>query len=209
MLGNQSEYRKKKTAIVIGGSIAGMLAARVLSDSFEKIMIIEKDGKQQKGSPRKGVPQAAQGHVLLKSGEKILEDLFPGLRAEMIKGGSVPADFANDIAWHHHGSWKIRYNSGCSIIQQSRPFLEYHLRKRIDQIENIHTLYNTKVKGFTLKDSRITGVEAETAEGTAIYPADLTVDASGASSLALQCLKKLGVAPPKKTEITIHLFYAN
>ncbi|EWG11345.1 FAD-dependent oxidoreductase [Cytobacillus firmus] len=209
MIGNQRELSKRKTAIVIGGSIAGMLAARVLSDSFEKVMIIEKDGEQPKGSPRKGVPQAAQGHVLLKSGEKILEDLFPGLRAEMIKGGSVPADFANDIAWHHHGSWKIRYNSGCSIIQQSRPFLEYHLCKRIDQIENIHTLYNTKVIGFTLNDSRITGVEAENAEGNAIYPADLTVDASGANSLAFRCLEKLGMAQPKKTEISINLYYAN
>ncbi|PAE23624.1 FAD-dependent oxidoreductase [Bacillus sp. 7894-2] len=209
MLVKQSEYRKNKTAIVIGGSIAGMLAARVLADSFEKVMIIEKDGEQLKGSPRKGVPQAAHGHVLLKSGEKILEDLFPGLRAEMIKGGSVPADFSNDIAWHHHGSWKVRYDSGCSIIQQSRPFLEYHLRKRIDQIENIHTLYNTKAKDFTLNGSRITGIEAETAEGNAIYPADLTVDASGASSLAFHCLDKVGVAPLKKTEISINLFYAN
>lgn len=209
MLGNQKKHSRKRTAIVIGGSIAGMLAARVLSDSFEKVMIIEKDGEQLKGSPRKGVPQAAQGHVLLKSGEKILEDLFPGLRAEMIKGGSVPADFANDIAWHHHGSWKIRYNAGCSIIQQSRPFLEYHLSKRIEQIENIHTLYNTTAKSFILNDSRITGIEAETAEGTANYPADLTVDASGASSLAFQCLKKIGVDQPKKTELAINLFYAN
>ncbi|MCS0653699.1 hypothetical protein [Cytobacillus firmus] len=77
MLGNQKKYSRKRTAIVVGGSIAGMLAARVLSDTFEKVMIIEKDGEQLKGSPRKGVPQAAQGHVLLKSGEKILEDLFP------------------------------------------------------------------------------------------------------------------------------------
>ncbi|KAF0819887.1 hypothetical protein KIS4809_1159 [Bacillus sp. ZZV12-4809] len=122
-------------------------------------MIFEKDGKQSKSSLRKGVPQAAQEHVLLKSGEKILEDFFPGLREEMIEGGSVPADFANDIAWNHHGRWKIRYNSGCSIIQQSRPFLEYQLRKRIDQIKNIHTLYNTKAKGFVLNSSRITGIK--------------------------------------------------
>lgn len=127
----------------------------------------------------------------------------------MIEEGSVPADFANDIAWNHHGRWKIRYNSGCSIIQQSRPFLEYHLRRRIDQIKNIHTLYHTKAKGFILNSSRITGIEAENAEGNAIYPADLTVDASGAGCLAFQCLGKLGVSPPKKTEVSINLFYAS
>ncbi|MBT2690645.1 FAD-dependent monooxygenase [Bacillus sp. ISL-47] len=206
---SKTQYIEKKTALVIGGSIAGMLAARVLSDFFEEVIIIEKDPKNTKGQIRKGIPQGAQGHVLLKSGEEILEEFFPGLTDEMIKEGSVPADFANDLAWYHHGGWKIKYDSGLSIIQQSRPFLEGHIRKRMDRIDNIHTLYNTKVKGLLTDGSRVTGIEAETADEVIELSADLTVETSGASSLAVQWLKKLGFAAPEKTEIKVNLFYAN
>ncbi|WP_394140298.1 FAD-dependent oxidoreductase [Cytobacillus oceanisediminis] len=209
MIESNTQYIEKKTAIVIGGSIAGMLAARVLSEFFEEVIIIEKDPKSTKRQLRKGIPQGAQGHVLLKSGEEILEELFPGLIDEMIKEGSVPADFANDLAWHHHGSWKIKYDSGLSIIQQSRTFLEGHIRRRIDRIGNIHTLYNTKVKGLLTDGSRVTGIEAETADEMVEFSSDLTVETSGASSLAAQWLKKLGFTTPEKTEVKVNLFYAN
>ncbi|CAM3550797.1 FAD-dependent monooxygenase [Aeromicrobium ponti] len=212
MIESNTQYIEKKTAIVIGGSIAGMLAARVLSEFFEEVIIIEKDPKSTKRQLRKGIPQGAQGaqgHVLLKSGEEILEELFPGLIDEMIKEGSVPADFANDLAWHFHGSWKIKYDSGLSIIQQSRTFLEGHIRRRIDRIGNIHTLYNTKVKGLLTDGSRVTGIEAETADEMVEFSSDLTVETSGASSLAAQWLKKLGFTTPEKTEVKVNLFYAN
>jgi hypothetical protein len=101
-----------KRAVVIGSSIAGKLAARILSDFFEEVDIIEKDQKSEKQITRSGVPQGSQSHALLKSGEDILELLFPGIVDELIEDGSVKSDFAKDLTWNHHGKWKLKFNSG-------------------------------------------------------------------------------------------------
>jgi 2-polyprenyl-6-methoxyphenol hydroxylase-like FAD-dependent oxidoreductase len=55
-----------KRAVVIGGSIAGMLAARILSDFYEEVLILEKDQKSKKDMTRTGVSQGSHGHALLK-----------------------------------------------------------------------------------------------------------------------------------------------
>ena len=67
-------------AIVIGSSIAGLTAARVLTDHCERVSIIERDIAPTAKEFRKGVPQARHPHILLKGGEQVLENLFPGLR---------------------------------------------------------------------------------------------------------------------------------
>ncbi|MGK7916013.1 MAG: FAD-dependent oxidoreductase, partial [Prochloraceae cyanobacterium] len=69
-------------ALVIGGSIAGLLAARVLAEHFERVTIIERDYYPENPEPRSGVPQSNQGHFLLARGKQILEELFPGFVEE-------------------------------------------------------------------------------------------------------------------------------
>ncbi|MFL6561810.1 MAG: hypothetical protein ACJ8MO_37610, partial [Bacillus sp. (in: firmicutes)] len=123
-----------KNAVVIGGSIAGLLTARILSEFYEKVLLIEKDQQSRKDLTRTGVPQGSHGHALLKSGEEILTELFPGIVDELIAEGSVKSDFTSKLAWNHHGSWKVKYHSGMSIIQQSRPFLESHIQRRLEMI---------------------------------------------------------------------------
>ena len=63
-------------------SIAGLLAARVLADHFDQVTIIERDRFPEKPVPRPGVPQSYQLHVLLSQGQRIIEQLFPGLNEE-------------------------------------------------------------------------------------------------------------------------------
>jgi 2-polyprenyl-6-methoxyphenol hydroxylase-like FAD-dependent oxidoreductase len=197
-------------AIVIGNSIAGKLAARVLSDFYEEVILLEKDAPFQIGETRKGVPQDAQGHVLLKSGEEILENLFPGIINELIKDGSVKSDFANDIAWHHHGCWKVRYDSDLTIIQQSRSFLEWHIQRRLESIANIQFKFGCKVKKLVMDESQITGVIAEELDGkSAELEADMVVDTSGAGSHVPQWLTEMGFKAPQKNEVKVDLFYAS
>src|SRR5690348_8426357 len=50
-------------AIVIGGSMAGLLVARVLADVFERVTIVERDRFPAGPEPRKGLPQARHIHV--------------------------------------------------------------------------------------------------------------------------------------------------
>jgi glycine/D-amino acid oxidase-like deaminating enzyme len=53
-------------AIVIGGSMAGLSVARVLTDYFQQVIVIERDAPPQERTFRKGVPQARHAHVLLR-----------------------------------------------------------------------------------------------------------------------------------------------
>ena len=74
-------------AIVIGGSIAGLLAARVLSDYFKEIILIEKDNYVEGNKVRNGVPQANHVHILLVKGKEIILDFFPELEKDLVKRG--------------------------------------------------------------------------------------------------------------------------
>jgi 2-polyprenyl-6-methoxyphenol hydroxylase-like FAD-dependent oxidoreductase len=201
-----------KQALVIGGSIAGLFAARILSDFFEEVLIIEKDQKREKHLTRTGVPQGSHGHALLKSGEEILTELFPGIVDELIADGSVKSDFTSELAWNHHGSWKVKYHAGISIIQQSRPFLEWHIQRRLEMIPNISFLYGTKAKRMLINSdsTSIIGVEIQK-DGEAAMPlnADLVVDATGAGSNSTNRLRQLGFDAPQKTEVKVNLFYAS
>lgn len=92
-------------AVVVGGSIAGLLSARVLADSFASVTIIETDKLPEKPEVRKGVPQSAQPHVLLTRGYRILSDLFPGIGASLRAAGALTIDWAREFHHFGHGGW--------------------------------------------------------------------------------------------------------
>ena len=68
----------RKHAIVIGGSMGGLVAARVLSDHFEHVTLLDRDTFPEVGQQRRGVPQGVHTHGLLASGRRVLEHQFPG-----------------------------------------------------------------------------------------------------------------------------------
>ncbi|MDH5569932.1 MAG: hypothetical protein OEX98_09125, partial [Nitrosopumilus sp.] len=98
-------------AIVIGGSIAGLLTARVLSDYFE-VILIEKDKYTDDGKVRNGTPQANHIHLLLVKGKEILQDFFPDLEEELVKNGANKIDFLNDGRFCLPSGWAQRFESG-------------------------------------------------------------------------------------------------
>src|SRR5258708_9341971 len=76
-------------AVVIGASMAGLLAARVLSEHFDQVTIIERDQLSEQVEPRKGVPQGQHVHILLMKGETVLMELFPALYETLSQYGAV------------------------------------------------------------------------------------------------------------------------
>lgn len=84
-------------AVVIGGSMAGLATARVLSDHFGRVTVVERDHLSDQPAFRRGVPQSHHLHALLPGGMEALEGLFPGFRAELIAAGApvlrAPRDF--------------------------------------------------------------------------------------------------------------------
>ena len=165
---SESNHRLGKHAIVIGGSICGLLTARVLRSHFEQVTVVERDSFSTNYEPRKGVPQGKNVHVIFGGGVRVINRLFPGFFDELARTGSVVCDFAKDLCWYHGGVWKARPASDLVSYWQSRPFLESNLLRRLKADTDIRILEKCTVTGFLSSPdkSRITGVELRGSDGT-------------------------------------------
>ncbi|HEY7125927.1 MAG TPA: FAD-dependent monooxygenase [Ktedonobacterales bacterium] len=199
-------------AVVIGASMAGLLAARVLSDHFERVTVIERD-RLDGMDARKGVPQGRQTHAILSKGAAVIEELFPDLFPSLIEGGATPVDMGADLRWYQFGVWKVQFSSGIRVYCESRPWLEGQIRQRVASRTNVRILDGYEVtRLYTSADTkRITGVQARTADGERreeALMADLVVDASGRGSQAPQWLKSLGYPQVEESVVKVDVGYA-
>ncbi|WP_237980411.1 FAD-dependent oxidoreductase [Bacillus thuringiensis] len=198
-------------AIVIGGSIAGKLAAKALSTTFKEVIIIEAGERWDGKASRKRVPQSSHPHVLLKGGEKAIEELFPAITNELIEAGSIVNNFTRDIKWHQFGLWKQQFIGKVHMIQQSRFLLEWHIQKRIDDISNVTTKYRTLVEGLLVdrKLNKVCGVKVKCLETSSQeeIQADFVVDASGFGSKSIAWLREHNIEVQEE-KVRIDLFYA-
>ena len=208
-----SSHSSGDRAIVIGGSIAGLLAARVLADRFDRVTIIERDRYPEEPKPRPGVPQSDQGHVLLSQGQRILEQLFPGLTASLTEKGALKIDWIADVALLLNVSdvWAPRFLSGITTCLCSRNLLELTIRKHLGNFSQVKFLQAGSVTELLTNSEKTTveGVRVKVAgEGQIELPAQLVVDASGRNSVAPRWLKALGYEIPQETKINSFLGYA-
>jgi len=214
---NGTSRPENRHAVVLGGSLAGLLAARVLSDHFEHVTLIERDVYPDTPETRRGIPQANHVHGLLLRGRQVLEELFPGLQDEMMAEGAPLLDMANDIAWYTRAGWGIRFPSDLRILAFTRPLLDLHVRRRISKNPRVEIMDNTEVLRL-LPDSvenRISGVlvcsratELDRRVAKAIS-ADLIVDTTGRASRAPRWLKDLGYEAPEESVVNAYLGYAS
>jgi len=202
-------------AIVIGGSIAGLSVARVLTDHFQHVTVIERDAPPQTTLFRKGTPQARHPHGLLKGGELALDQLFPGLRQELLGQGAVLVNMGLDVAWKIFGQWRLRYPSAIDLIACSRPLLESALYRRLANHPRVAFVHDSEVVGLCTDEQRryVTGVQLRGRAGQAQPPstelaADLVVDTSGRSSQAPHWLATLGYVAPEETTVSARPGYA-
>jgi len=197
-------------AVVLGGSMAGLLAARVLSERFERVHIVERDELPDGPEPRKGNPQGRHAHVLLARGLAVLERLFPGIAASLIAGGALETDPATST-WFQCGRWKLRVPSGLRVTVQSRPFLEWHVRRRVAALPGVSFLCGRTATELLPGPSggEVTGVHlSRKGAPDEALSADLVLDASGRGSQAPQWLTALGFDPPREEEVGVGVGYA-
>src|SRR5215467_5330502 len=175
-------------AAVIGGSLAGLLAARVLAEYFDTVTVVERDEFPAVPAPRKGVPQARHQHVLLARGRLILEHYFPGLQAELVQAGAPLLDMAQDLAWLTPAGWGARFSSDLLMFGCSRDLLEWTIRQRVSSTPGVRFLQGCETTGLVLNasGSAVTGIRLKShgcrgdrSSGEQILQADLVVDASG------------------------------
>jgi hypothetical protein len=132
-------------ALVLGGSLAGLLAARVLSDYFERVTVIERDASPTAAEARRGTPQANHVHALMPRGRLILEQLFPGLENEMMADGAPLLDMAKDIAWLTPQGWGVNFHSHLNVLSFTRPLLDLHVRRRLCTNPRIRIMQDTDI----------------------------------------------------------------
>ena len=122
---------KHQAAIIIGGGIAGLLAARTLCGHFKEIIIIEKDKYPSQDGPRNGTPQSNHIHVLLIKGKEILLRLFPDLERNLVAKGAHIVNLTNDVDYYVGTGYSIKFESNLTTIACTRQLLEHEIRNEI------------------------------------------------------------------------------
>ncbi len=206
--------RLGKHAVVIGGSVAGLMAARVLSDYFDRVTVFERDQIEDRPAIHKSIPQGNHVHTLLISGQQVMSSLFPGFIEEMKKAGAVPARPGVDFVFYgpegksYTGTGSVREPRDLGLVghTMSRGLLEHLIRHRVSALGNVKLEKGVAVEGLLNGGRRIRGVRAA---GSRSVEADLVVDAGGRSSHAPRWLVEMGMAEPEETTIGVDFGYTS
>lgn len=203
-------------AVVLGASMAGLLAARSLADFFDTVTVVERDPLPDAGPARRGVPQGRHVHALLARGAQVIEEMFPGVLDELVDDGAQYLD--GDLSRLYYdvgGHLMTRSGSATSVTAYcaSRPFLEGHARRRVRNIPNVTLLdeHNIAALTSTLDHRRVTGarvISRRTGEGATLH-ADLVVDATGRAARTPTWLEGLGYDRPSEDRVAVDLTYAS
>jgi 2-polyprenyl-6-methoxyphenol hydroxylase-like FAD-dependent oxidoreductase len=199
-------------AIIIGGSIAGSLAAAAIADRFDEIVVLERDELPEEPVFRKGVPQGAHFHSLLAAGRAAMDELVPGFSAHAVELGAVPLDSALDVMRLDRVGWSPRFTSGLEFLMASRPLIEKAVRDLVLELPNVDLRCQVEVTGLTGSEreegapGRVTGVVLK--DGSELT-ADLVIDASGRFSEAPAWLGKLGHPAPSEEVVNAHWGYSS
>jgi 2-polyprenyl-6-methoxyphenol hydroxylase-like FAD-dependent oxidoreductase len=220
-MGNVAMTVLGEHAVVLGASMSGLLAARVLSDHYRTVTVVERDVLSDDPDNRRGVPQGRHAHALLARGAQILDELFPGILDELVADGAPVWD-GGELSWFHLSFGGHRFlragkyagdDKANALYQASRPFLECHVRRRLQAMGNVmildghdaaeltSTADRTRVSGVRVID-RDAGTERE-------LTADLVVDAMGRAAHTPAFLEGLGYGRPVQEHVVVHTTYVS
>ena len=204
---------QRKHALVIGGSLAGLLAARVLANHFEQVTLIERDAFPDGPTHRSGVPQARHLHVLLLKGKAIFERYFPGFEQELLARGAVAADAGDEFLTVSIFGRIAPVRIGMQMLLCSRYLIEWCVRRRLEAYKNIRILSRAEVTGLLAQDNnqQVGGVQLRPRGDEPLaetLAAGLVVDCSGRGSDAPEWLTGMGYPRPETTVVNSHLGYA-
>jgi 2-polyprenyl-6-methoxyphenol hydroxylase-like FAD-dependent oxidoreductase len=203
-------------AVVVGAGMAGLLAARVLSERFEQVTLVDRDDialtPAERAAPRRGVPQGRHAHALLTKGQQVMEELLPGLRAELLAGGAPEGDALADFRLTFGGHRLPRARSGLRVISTSRAHLEGAVRQRVLSMPGVTVRAGCDAAGLVgdregVRGLRVVDRAPDSAAG--VLDADLVVEASGRASRLPHWLRDIGVPVSPPEQVAVALSYAS
>ncbi|HET6874591.1 MAG TPA: FAD-dependent monooxygenase [Acidimicrobiales bacterium] len=193
------------TAVVVGASMGGLVATRVLSERFENVVVIERDELPESADSRKGVPQGRHVHALLPSGQRVLDEMLPGLTDELLAEGAVTVSTDGGVKWWQQGG----YRSPCEappMLFCSRPMLERAVRRRVEKLPNVEFMAATAT-GLVAADGRVRGALVRRGEEESPVDAGLVVDASGRAGQLSRWLEAAGYPTPGVEQVHVDIQY--
>jgi 2-polyprenyl-6-methoxyphenol hydroxylase-like FAD-dependent oxidoreductase len=200
--------RTSDRAVVLGSSLSGLLAAKVLNDAHRSVTLVERDELPSGPEHRRGSQQSRHAHGLLAGGLAALEDLLPGLTEDLLAQGAVPGDNQLDCRWYNDG-WPLRRRaSPLRGLAVSRPLLDAAVRARVLSLPGVELLPRTDAVGLTVRDGRVTGARVHhrsPGSTQTVLPAEVVVDATGRGSRTPAWLAAEGYQEPHTSTITIGL----
>ena len=206
-------------AVVLGASMGGLLAARVLSDFFRTVTVVDRDVLPDDPAHRRGVPQGRHTHLLLARGAQVIEELFPGILDELVADG-VPVWGDGDLSKFYlsFGGHNMLRSGRLTIDPMdmamylaSRPFLECHVRRRLQALTNVTMLGGHDFAELMTKSGRVTGARVVEHDGGAerVLAADLVVDAMGRGANTPAFLESLGYGRPDEEHVVMRTTYVS
>ncbi|MCM4084304.1 FAD-dependent monooxygenase [Paractinoplanes hotanensis] len=207
---NEAGSRSGRHAIVIGGSVAGLLAARALHASYERVTVLDRDSLPAEPLARRGVPQGRHVHGVTARGAAGLETLFPGFLGELTAAGAPHADALGDYHYYLDGHKLARATADTPNYLATRPLIESLIRKRAGSLGNVAVVDSTEAVGLLIEGSRVTGVRVRPVNEDGAerdMRADLVVDAAGRGSRAVAWLSELGYPTPDETVVRTNVVY--
>ena len=210
-------YRLGQHAVVIGGSLAGLMTARVLADHFDAVTVLERDYIDAQPGIHKSIPQGNHLHGLLLGGQQVMASLYPGFLEKLDTLGAVRCRAGTELvfylptgkAFSATGTVCEPYDLGFDITCHSRGLLEYCVRQCTLEHTNITFASESTVQGLVYADGHVRGVRYQQSGQTHSLAADVVVDAGGRGSHAPRWLRELGFQAPEETTIGVDIAYAS
>jgi 2-polyprenyl-6-methoxyphenol hydroxylase-like FAD-dependent oxidoreductase len=204
-------------AVVIGGSLAGLMTARVLADHFDAVTVLERDHIDDQPALHQSIPQGNHLHVLLLGGQRVMASLYPGFVEQLVRLGAVRCRAGKEVvfylptgkAFSVTGTVREPRDLGFDLTCHSRGLLEYCVRQCTLQHPNIMLGRESTVQGLAYADGRVHGVHYTQFGEAHALATDLVVDAGGRRSQAPRWLTEFGFQAPEETTIGVDLAYAS
>ena len=200
-------------AVVIGASIGGLCAARVLSDFYDRVTVYERDELPDGPANRAAVPQGRHVHLLMARGAQEFDTHFPGLLDDMVADGvpilenqpdCIHFGAAGHVLGTHH-----RLQDEFTAYVPSRPHLEWQIRRRVQAIENVEFVGDAVAEPrFDRAGHRVTGVLLDADDPSSAVEATLVVDATGRGTRLPVWLEKWGFERPREDTVDVGIGYA-
>ncbi|GLE50460.1 FAD-dependent oxidoreductase [Mycobacterium montefiorense] len=213
-----SPSRLGEHAVVLGAGIAGLLAARVLSEFYDSVSVVERDRLPDYPCHRRGLPQGRHAHNFYSRGLQVLGELFPGLLDDLARAGAVVVD-DGDLSHFYVRLGRYELKSAgtfadpaaLTLHMASRPFMEYQLRRRVKALPNVNILDGHDVSELLTTGDIVNGVRIIRRYNGFLttIDADLVVDAMGRAARTPALLSRLGFERPTENRMAARYSYAS